>query len=300
MEPDWKAVAATIRQHSATFYYGSLLFRGEARKGVWAVYAACRTGDDAVDESSDPGGELERWWEGIERAYRAQPQSEWEKGLTWTLERWAVPGAAFADMRQGFMDDLAPVHPQSLEELLLYCYRVAGTVGRMIAPIAGVRSEGGGFMPLAPNGAPALAVDEVPALAEEAAVKLGQAMQLTNCLRDVGEDLAMGRVYLPAELMDRYGLSLEDLRGGVIQQPYIGLMRELAAAARQLYREGLGGLRYLRQGRAAIALAALQYEGILDKLERSGWNNLSSRASLKTYERLLLVPRAIWIRSNSA
>lgn len=288
MEPDWKAVAATIRQHSATFYYGSLLFRGEARKGVWAVYAACRTGDDAVDESSDPGGELERWWEGIERAYRAQPQSEWEKGLAWTLERWAIPQVAFADMRQGFLDDLEPVRPHSLDELLLYCYRVAGTVGRMIAPIAGVRSTGGGFPP------------GVPTLAEEAAVKLGQAMQLTNCLRDVGEDLAMGRVYLPAELMDRYGLSLEDLYGGSIQQPYIGLMRELAAAARKLYREGLDGLRYLRQGRAAIALAALQYEGILDKLERSGWNNLSSRASLKTYERLLLLPRAIWIRANSA
>ncbi|PZA08820.1 MULTISPECIES: phytoene/squalene synthase family protein [unclassified Meiothermus] len=280
MEPDWKAIAATIRHHSATFYYGSLLFRGAARKGVWAVYAACRTGDDAVDESSDPEGELERWWEGIERAYRAQPQEEWEKGLAWAFERWPIPQAAFADMHRGFLDDLRPMRPQNLEELLLYCYRVAGTVGRMIAPIAGVWPGAGG--------------------AEEAAVKLGQAMQLTNCLRDVGEDLAIGRVYLPADLMDRHGVSLEDLYSGRIRQPYIGLMQELAAAARRLYREGLKGLPYLRQGRAAIALAALQYEGILDKLERSGWNNLSGRASLRAYERLLLVPRALWMRTGSS
>lgn len=280
MEPDWKAVAATIRHHSATFYYGSLLFRGEARKGIWAVYAACRTGDDAVDASSDPEGELERWWEGIERAYQARPQQPWECGLAWALERWEIPQEAFADMRQGFASDLEPVRPHNLDQLLLYCYRVAGTVGRMITPIAGVRLEGGGV--------------------EGAAIKLGQAMQLTNCLRDVGEDLAMGRVYLPAELMHRYGLGIEDLHQRTIQPPYVGLMRELASVARRLYREGLGGLRYLQQGRAAIALAALQYEGILDKLERSGWNNLSSRASLKTYERLLLLPRAIWIRANSA
>ncbi|MER3480065.1 MAG: phytoene synthase [Meiothermus sp.] len=282
MEPDWKAVAATIRRHSATFYYGSLLFRGEARKGVWAIYAACRTGDDAVDASSDPKGELERWWEGVERAYRARPQKPWEHGLAWALERWEIPQAAFADMRQGFASDLEPLPPQTLAELLLYCYRVAGTVGRMVTPITGVRSGEGGKE------------------AEEAAIKLGQAMQLTNCLRDVGEDLAMGRVYLPVEVMDRYGISPQDLRAKAVPQAYVGLMRELAAVARKLYREGLEGLRYLRQGRAAIALAALQYEGILDKLERSGWNNLSSRASLKTYERLLLVPRAIWIRANSA
>lgn len=282
MEPDWKAVAATIRRHSATFYYGSLLFRGEARKGVWAIYAACRTGDDAVDASSDPKGELERWWEGVERAYRARPQKPWEHGLAWALERWEIPQAAFADMRQGFASDLEPLPPQTLAELLLYCYRVAGTVGRLVTPIAGVRSGEGGKE------------------AEEAAIKLGQAMQLTNCLRDVGEDLAMGRVYLPVEVMDRYGISPQDLRAKAVPQAYVGLMRELAAVARKLYREGLEGLRYLRQGRAAIALAALQYEGILDKLERSGWNNLSSRASLKTYERLLLVPRAIWIRANSA
>ncbi|MER3481790.1 MAG: phytoene synthase [Meiothermus sp.] len=273
MEPDWKAVCNIIRRHSATFYYGSLLFRGEARKGAWAVYGACRVGDDAVDESEDALCDLEEWWAGIERAYAGSPECYWEAGLAWALERWAIPQAAFADMRRGFLADLGPVRLETVQELYTYCYQVAGTVGLMIAPIGGVGAEG-----------------------REAAIRLGQAMQLTNCLRDVGEDLGLGRIYLPAELMYRHGVSLEDLHHGQVTPQYVALMRELAREARKLYREGLRGLRYLKNGRGAIALAALQYQGILDKLELQGWDNLNSRASLSTYERVMLLPKAIWLR----
>ncbi|MBF6593322.1 MAG: phytoene/squalene synthase family protein [Thermaceae bacterium] len=273
MEPDWKAVCSIIRQHSATFYYGSLLFRGEARKGAWAVYGACRVGDDAVDESDDTLRDLDYWWAGIERAYDGTAESEWEAGLTWALERWPIPQQAFADMHQGFLADLHPVRLETLAELYTYCYRVAGTVGLMIAPIGGAGPEG-----------------------HQAAIKLGQAMQLTNCLRDVGEDLALGRIYIPAELMHKHGVGLEDLRQGQVTPQYIALMRELAREARKLYREGLKGLKYLKNGRGAIALAALQYQGILDKLELQGWDNLTSRASLSTYERVMLLPKAIWLR----
>jgi phytoene synthase len=76
-------------------------------------------------------------------------------------------------------------------------------------------------------------------------------------------------------------------------------MRELSAVARQLYREGMAGLRHLHNGRAAIALAALQYQGILDKLDMAQWDNLSQRASLSTLERVWLLPRALWLRSQS-
>lgn len=273
MEPDWKTIVEIIRRHSATFYYGSLLFRGEARKGAWAVYAACRIGDDAVDESDNPMGDLGEWWAGIERAYGGIPREDWEQGLAWALARWAIPKQAFADMREGFLADLNPVRLENTSQLYHYCYQVAGTVGLMIAPIGG-GSE----------------------VAREAAVKLGQAMQLTNCLRDVGEDLALGRVYIPSETLHKYGISVEDLRQGLISSQYIAMMRELAREARKLYREGLQGLRYLNNGRAAIALAALQYQGILDKLELIGWDNLRHRASLSTYERFKLLPKAIWLR----
>jgi phytoene synthase len=273
LEANWTEVSAIIRRHSTTFYLGSLLFRGEARKGAWAVYAACRLGDDAVDESSDPHTDLERWWAGVDRAYAGEPEAEWERALAWALERWDIPKESFADMYRGFLVDLGPVRLQRMEELMTYCYQVAGTVGRMIAPIGGAGPE-----------------------AEEAAVRLGQAMQLTNCLRDVGEDLARGRVYIPTELLARYGVALEDLRHGRVTPAYVALMREIAGEARRLYREGLRGLGYLRNGRAAVALAALQYQGILDKLEHGGWDNLSRRASLSPLERFRLLPKALWMR----
>lgn len=275
MEPDWKALAKVVRTHSATFYWGSLLFPKEERKGAWAVYAACRLGDDAVDRGGGEGA-LQAWWEGVERAYGGRPQAQWERGLAWALERWAIPKEAFAHMREGFLKDLGRVRLETEEELLLYCYQVAGTVGRMMAPIAGGGKE-----------------------VEEKAVRLGQAMQLTNILRDVGEDLGLDRVYLPRELLQRFGVELADLRRGRVTPQYRALLQHLEAKARALYREGFAGLKGLRVGRAAIALAALQYQAILDKLRLQGYDNLSQRAHLKPWERLRLFPQALALARTS-
>jgi phytoene synthase len=272
MEPDWKALAGIIRRYSTTFYLGSLLFPKEERKGAWAVYAACRLGDEAVDGPAGGPEALRAWWQGVERAYRGRPLEAWEKGLAWALARWPIPQEAFWDMREGFLTDLGPVRLQSEAELMEYCYRVAGTVGRMIAPIAGGGPE-----------------------VEEKAVHLGQAMQLTNILRDVGEDLERDRLYLPRELLERFAISLADLQEGRLTPGYRALMAHLEAKARTLYREGLSGLSGLKVGRGAIALAALQYQGILDKLRLSGYDNLGKRAHLKAWERLKLLPQALWM-----
>jgi phytoene synthase len=276
MEPDWHALAGLVRRYSATFYLGSLLFPKEARKGAWAIYAACRVGDEAVDGEGGGRAALDGWWAGVERAYGGRPQAEWERGLAWALERWPIPLEAFRDMREGFLTDLGPVRFRNEDELLLYCYRVAGTVARMILPIAGGGRE-----------------------VEEQAVRLGQAMQLTNILRDVGEDLARGRLYLPLDLLRRHGVREEDLLQGRLSPEYRALMAHLEAPARALYREGLSGLRGVRVGRRAIALAALQYQAILDKLRRSGYDNLRRRAHLKPWERLRLLPRALFLSWRS-
>ncbi|GLV47155.1 phytoene synthase [Thermus sp. LT1-2-5] len=268
MEPDWKRLARLVRDHSATFYLGSLLFPKAERRGAWAIYAACRLGDEAVD---GPGGgreALAAWWEGVERAYGGQPRADWEVGLAWALERWAIPFEAFSHMREGFLTDLGPVRLGSEAELLRYCYQVGGTVGRMMAAVTG--GEG----------------------AEREAIALGQAMQLTNILRDVGEDLALNRVYLPETLLKRFGVALEDLFARRATPGYRALLAHLEAQARALYREGLKGIPKLRVGRAAIALAALQYQGILDKLKRMDYGNLWQRAHLKPWERLWLLPEA--------
>lgn len=276
MEPNWRLIAHILRRHSTTFYWGSFLFPKEERKGVWAVYAACRLGDDAVDGLGAGEEALKAWWQGIERAFRGKPQTEWERGLAWALTRWPIPQEAFRHMWQGFRLDLGPVHLETEKELLRYCYQVGGTVGRMVTPIVGGSKE-----------------------VEGKAILLGQAMQLTNILRDVGEDLERDRVYLPAELLKHFGVSLEHLKQGRITPEYRNLMAHLESRARLLYQEGLKGLSGLRVGRGAIAFAALQYQAILDKLRLSDYDNLHRRAHLKPWERLQLLPQALRISQIS-
>ena len=273
------------RAHSSTFYLGSRLFRGERRSAVTVIYAVCRAGDDAVDRAtsaSEARDRLAAWWAGIERAYAGSPDPEAaeEVGLAWVLERYDVPLPALEELYQGLASDLEPTAVADLDELMLYCRRVAGVVGWLVAPVAGYR---GGRETL------------------DMAMALGRAMQLTNVLRDVGEDLRLGRCYLPADLLARYGVSLEQLRSGRVTPGYAALIEELADLTHRLYREGWRGIPRL-QGVAAlgVAVAALNYEAILRKLRRNGYDNLNRRAFLRPVERIALIPRALLLLARGA
>ena len=267
------------RQHSSTFYLGSRLFAPQERKAVAVIYALCRSGDDAVDEvTSKEAGEanLHLWWRHVERAYANQPNEHepLELGLSWVLERYDVPRAAFEELYLGLASDLNPRHLEDIDELMLYCRRVAGVVGLLISPIAGYR---GGEETLLN------------------AVALGQAMQLTNILRDVGEDLARGRCYLPKDLLETYGVDLNALHRGELSDNYSALLEYLANLSHKLYRLGWQGIPKLKGAAAtAVGVAALNYEAILHKLKQNGYNNLTRRAHLKTYERIALIPKAFY------
>jgi phytoene synthase len=272
------------RNHSSTFYLGSRLFRGERRAAVTVIYAACRVGDDAVDEATSPADAQARlfaWWSGIERAYAGEPfaSAPFEVGLRWVLDRYDVPKGAFHELYLGLESDLQPADVLTLDELLLYCRRVAGVVGLLVAPVAGYR-----------GGPETLSM----------ALALGEAMQLTNVLRDVGEDLRRGRCYLPVELREKYGVTLEELQSGKVSANYIALLEELSAIADARYAHGWRGIPRL-QGVAAlgVAVAALNYQAIVGKLRQNGYNNLSRRAYLRTPERLVLIPRALLALLNA-
>ena len=268
---------AVTRENSRTFYMGSRLFPARQRRAVSVVYAACRTGDDAVDEAPDAAEaarRLDAWRRAIDRAYAGAPRADGpvETALAWVLERWDVPGDAFDELHRGLAFDLAGADVPDEEALLTYCRRVAGVVGLMILPIAGY--DGGDST-------------------RRRAVELGQAMQLTNILRDVGEDLGRGRCYLPTTWLERCGVSLADLYRGDISPGYQSLVAALAERAHGLYRGAWDGIPRLHgSAPAAVGLAALGYEGILHKLEQNGWDNLTRRAHLRSVERLALIPRA--------
>jgi 15-cis-phytoene synthase len=267
------------KDHSSTFYLGSRLFAAQERKAVSVVYAVCRSGDDAVDEAPNYSlafDNLRLWWENIERAYSGQPRRNQplELSLAWVLENYDIPKQAFEELYLGLDSDLRPQPYESVEDLMLYCRRVAGVVGWLIAPIAGFR---GGEETLSH------------------ALALGQAMQLTNILRDVGEDLEKGRCYLPKELLLKHNVSVNDLRSGLVNENYIVLLEDLADIASSLYRQGWQGIPRLKgAGKTAVGVAALNYESILTKLRQNNYDNLTKRAHLKTFERIALIPRAVY------
>lgn len=267
------------KEHSSTFYLGSRLFAAQERKAVSVVYAVCRSGDDAVDEAStqaEASRHLHLWWEHVERAYASNPRANQplELALSWVLQHYHIPKEAFEELYLGLDSDLRPQIYETLDDLMLYCRRVAGVVGWMIAPIAGYR---GGQETL------------------DQALALGQAMQLTNILRDVGEDLERGRCYLPKDLLNKHQVSLDNLRSGKVCHNYIALLEELADISYKLYRKGWHGIPKLNGvSKTAVGVAALNYEGILNKLRQNRYNNLTQRAHLKPLERIALIPRAVY------
>ncbi len=266
------------RAHSSTFYLGSRLFAAKERKAVSVIYAVCRSGDDAVDEAASPKLARQRlaaWWRQVDRAYQQEATAKpLELALQWVLSQYDVPKAAFEELYLGLQSDIEPQQIQTLDELMLYCRRVAGVVGWLITPIAGYR---GGEETL------------LNALA------LGQAMQLTNILRDVGEDFNKGRCYLPQELLEKHGVDMNSIRAGELTQDYIALLEELADLAHKLYRLGWQGIPKLNgMAASAVAVAAMNYEAILHKLRQNGYNNLTRRAYLRPYERIVLIPKAVY------
>lgn len=266
----WPQVSGVIREHSRTFWLGTCLMRGDRRRAARAIYAACRLGDDAADLHPRPREAVAHWQTRVEAAYLGRPVEAWERTLAWAVRRYAVPRHAFDALADGLRSDLGPVRFATLDELDHYCFQVAGAVGLMIAPVCGASG---------------------PA-AEHAADQLGRAMQLTNCLRDVGEDLDRDRVYLPADLMAAHDVTIADLRADARGSGYRRLMEDLAHEAERRYAIGLAGLGHLRHHRTAIAYAAVQYRGILDELRASGWDNLRRRAVVPNRRRASLLATA--------
>lgn len=281
-----EACRMITRQYAHTFYFGSLLMDARRRAAVWAVYAACRSGDNIVDEDKTLTVErrralLDRWWRDVQGAYRGERSTAMWGALAWAVATYPVPLAAFEELYQGFLMDLDGSAIMSLPDLELYCRRVGGVIGYMVAPICGYR---GGDDTLA------------------RALRLGQAMQLTNILRDVGEDLLRNRVYLPHDYLLRYNCDRVMLERGEVTPEYCALIQELIRLARHWYREARPGIAALHgPARLAIAVAAIGYEGILDSLEKNKYDNFSRRAFVSRRRKLALVPTTLWhMRSYGA
>jgi 15-cis-phytoene synthase len=270
-----------LRVHGKTFHLMAKLLGATRGDDIAALYGFARVADDLVDvpapgETPAAVREKLRGMVGeLLRAVAGQPVSPRFTALGAAIRRNEIPLQPFDDLVAGLLMDLEGARYDTFADLELYCYRVAGTVGLMITPVAGYR-----------RGTDAL----------EHAKTLGTAMQLTNILCDVGEDLQLGRVYLPAEDLERFGIRRADLAARRVDRRFRALMEFEIDRARRLYRDGLRLIPLLTdaRGRAAFQFAADAYGGILDKIRANDFDVFRRRASLSLSEKLAVVPRAAW------
>ncbi|HEU5343077.1 MAG TPA: squalene/phytoene synthase family protein [Ktedonobacterales bacterium] len=273
------------REIARTFYYGSLFLPAEKRRAAWALYAFCRIADDIADECDlypDPLANLRHWRHALLDAYAGRPRGPVMRAWADTLTRYPIPPQPALELLRGVEMDIAGASFATFDDLRLYCYRVAGTVGLLMAPVLGYRDESA----------------ETTQAALAAAVDLGIAMQLTNILRDLAEDAARGRVYLPTDELSAFGYARADLERGAITPAFFQLMRYQIARAEQYYARGLRGVRLLDpDARLAIALSGSLYRAILRGIARRPQDVFTRRVHLSAPAKLALLPGA-WARTR--
>ncbi|GCE19628.1 phytoene desaturase [Dictyobacter kobayashii] len=260
---------------SKTFYWGSVFLPPQKRQAVWAIYAFCRMVDDIVDEEADgttpaighlrgsysPARAIDGWREALIRLYEQGRTADDPILLAWDhmLEYYPVPLRPALDLLDGVEMDLTRQRYLNFDELHLYCYRVAGTVGLLTSPIFGYEDEE----------------------ALNHAVDLGIALQLTNILRDIGEDARRDRIYLPLDEMARFGYSETDLMEGVINDEFRELVHFQMKRADEYYQRSLPGIDLLHPDcRLAVRLSGTLYRCILDRIRINNFNVFTMRASV--------------------
>lgn len=272
--------AALTAHHSKTFNTASGLLPEEKRRAVRALYAFCRVTDDIIDSPDDAFDRalaLEEWEQTV---FGPEHAGGDPVALAWADARAAfrIPASYAQQLTEGCARDLHQTRYATFEELAEYAYGVASTVGLMSMHIIGFSGP-----------------EAIPY-----AVKLGVALQISNILRDVGEDMANGRIYLPQDELAAYGLTDADLAAGEVTDAWRDFMRFQIARNRQLYAEAWPGIGMLApDGRFAIAAAAELYQAILTDIEAHDYNVFTRRARVSTLGKLRRLP-GIWWRSRQS
>ena len=293
--PDLDAAYESCRQETATwaktFYLGTLLLPHEKRRAIWAIYVWCRRTDELMDSAeaqarpvSELADRLDRWEENTRGIFSGQVTSDLDAVMVDTLERFPQSIQPYLDMIEGQRMDLTWTRYATFDDLRLYCYRVAGTVGLMTQGVMGLDA--------AYTTAP---WSDVPNTSD-AAVALGIANQLTNILRDVGEDRGRGRIYLPQEDLTRFGYSEEDLLAGRLNDAWRELMAFQLERARAWFARSEAGIRWLSaDARWPVWTSLRLYRGILDVIEQLDYDVFQNRAYVGRLGKMLELPRSFVI-----
>lgn len=286
LEQAYQECRQETAQWAKTFYLGTLLMPPQKRRAIWAIYVWCRRTDELMDSAEAQAlpndvlsARLDAWEERTRQLFAGQIRDGLDLVMWDTLQRFPQPLQPYLDMIEGQRMDLCHQRYATFEQLRLYCYRVAGTVGLMTQEVMGVDQ--------AYTSAPWSDAPDT----SDAAVALGIANQLTNILRDVGEDRCRGRIYLPQEDLDRFSYGEDQLMDGVLNDNWRRLMRFQVARARHWFARSEEGVRWLAPDARWPVWASLRlYRGILDAIERSGYDVFNKRAYVPRLGKFLDLP----------
>ncbi|XVE83660.1 hypothetical protein DITRI_Ditri16bG0104500 [Diplodiscus trichospermus] len=265
-------------EYAKTFYLGTLLMTPERRRAVWAIYVWCRRTDELVDgpnASHITPKALDRWEKRLDDLFKGRPYDMFDAALSDTVSKYPVDIQPFKDMIEGMRLDLRKSRYNNFDELYLYCYYVAGTVGLMTVPVMGIAPESKASTESVYN----------------AALALGIANQLTNILRDVGEDARRGRIYLPQDELARFGLSGDDIFRGQVTDKWRNFMKDQIKRARMFFDEAEKGVPELNAAsRWPVWASLLLYRQILDAIEENDYNNFTKRAFVGKAKKFASLP----------
>jgi phytoene synthase len=283
LRKDYARCAAITRRSSSNFYYAFMLLPAERRQALYSVYAFCRFVDDIADDQSvgHPAELLNRWREELERVFNGSPAYPISRALAHNVRRFAIPRRYFEEIIDGVEMDLGRTRYASFEELRLYCYRVASAVGLVCIEIFGYRHP----------------------RTREYAENLGIAFQLTNIIRDLSEDAARGRIYLPLEDLAKFGVTEDQVLRGVDTVELRRLLEFEVARARSFY--ALAEQALSAEDRAAMVCAEAMrsiYRALLERIASRGCGVVGRRYRLSTPRKLYLVGRTwagirLWARN---
>jgi len=279
------------RKHAKTFYMATRFLPYEKQRSIFAIYGLCRYLDDLVDEAEDLiehneishleiYERLDLFKNNLIESYKGVNQNDPILiAFSDTLKRYEISLELPLLLLEGVKMDLQKTRYNTFDELYDYSYKVASVVGLMTSEVFGYKDK----------------------KALDYAVDLGIAMQLTNILRDVGEDLQRDRIYLPADELDEYGIRRQSLFNREKTPEFCEFMSFQINRARRYYEEADKGISMLdRDSRLPVLLARENYSRILDKIEENDYNVFDQRAYLNSTEKFSIIPKVMYsLKKNS-
>ncbi|MBR2563091.1 MAG: phytoene/squalene synthase family protein [Paenibacillus sp.] len=255
-----------MQKGSSSFYQAFKGLPSPRREAVYVIYAFCRMIDDSVDEPEQSTYTIHEIHDLFEHLEEAEGHFIWP-ALRWLFSSFPhLDKGPFFRQMEGQLTDLEVTHYTTMEQLEHYCYLVAGTVGEMLLPV--LRNDNGAEVAM--NG-----------------IALGKGMQIVNIIRDIGEDRARMRRYVPLEIMEKHGYSELDWKDGVVDDRFIAIIQDLKDAALNWFRIGMDRLdTYPEESAFAIELAAAFYSTILNAVERNNYDVYTQRAYVSDESKL--------------